>query len=72
MLISQNKHLPINSLSFDELNHIDLTGRTEGLSRISNTTYLDFVQDTRSLRLITDAVLTKAPQLMYAFARRLP
>ena len=68
-MIFPDTHLQIGSLLFEGLDQIDLTGPFEVFSRIPNSTYRLFgkttasTRDVRGLRLLSDAVLTEAPQL---------
>jgi cyclohexyl-isocyanide hydratase len=68
-MISDDVHLQIGSLLFEEIDQIDVTGPFEVFSRLPNSTYRLFattaspVRDTRGLRLMADAFLSDAPQL---------
>jgi cyclohexyl-isocyanide hydratase len=68
-MIPPDTHLQIGSLLFEGLDHIDLTGPFEVLSRIPNSTYRlhgkipEAVRDVNGLRLMPDAALADAPQL---------
>jgi cyclohexyl-isocyanide hydratase len=68
-MLSENLHLNIGSLLFEDLDQIDLTGPFEVLSRIPNATHriyarsTDPVRDLQGLRIVPDATLAEAPQL---------
>jgi cyclohexyl-isocyanide hydratase len=68
-MISDDVHLQIGSLLFEEIDQIDVTGPFEVFSRLPNSTYRLFattaspVRDTKGLRLMADAFLSDAPQL---------
>jgi cyclohexyl-isocyanide hydratase len=68
-MLSENLHLNIGSLLFEDLDQIDLTGPFEVLSRIPNASHriyarsTDPVRDLQGLRIVPDATLAEAPQL---------
>ena len=68
-MIPHDTHLQIDSLLFEGLDQIDLTGPFEVLSRIPNSTYRLYgktaepVRDRKGLRLTPDAALADAPPL---------
>jgi len=68
-MLSEERHLNIGSLLFEDLNQIDLTGPFEVLSRIPNAIHriyarsVDPVRDLQGLRIAPDATLAEAPQL---------
>lgn len=68
-MLSENLHLNIGSLLFEDLDQIDLTGPFEVLSRIPNATHriyarsTDPVRDLQGLRIVPDATLAEAAQL---------
>ena len=68
-MVSDDIHLEIGLLAFEDLDQADLTGPFEVLARLPNSTTriyaktLDPVRDMKGLRLLPDATLAEAPQL---------
>jgi cyclohexyl-isocyanide hydratase len=67
-VIPHDTHLLIGSLMFDDMDQIDLTGPFEVLSRVPNSTYLNYartspVRDLNGLRLTADGTLAESPPL---------